>query len=177
MKLLMVVTDGFEEIEALATLALLRRAGLEVTLSSLYADHASGRYGIHVDGMVPLSTLDPQSFDLLILPGGPEYIAEEKDPAFLSMVQAFFRSGKTIAAICAAPTILGHLGLLRGRNYTCFTSMDEDFGGHYVDRYVVVDGNLITGRSCAASIDFALAIVEHCLGGESLEALKRSIYY
>lgn len=177
MKLLMVVTDGFEEVEALATLALLRRAGLDVTLSSLYSDRAMGRYGVSVDSMVPFSTIDPAQFDLLILPGGPEYIAEEKDAAFLAKVKAFFESGKTIAAICAAPTILGHMGLLRGRDYTCFTSMDEDFGGTYHDQYVVVDGNLITGRSCAASIDFALAIVEHCLGKDSLERLKGSIYY
>ena len=177
MKLLMVVTDLFEEVEALATLALLRRAGLDVTLSSLYSDKAVGRYEISVDKMVPFSKIDSSAYDLLILPGGPEYIAEEKDPSFLKKVKDFFLSGKTVAAICAAPTILGHLGLLKGRDYTCFTSMDEDFGGKYHDQYVVVDGNLITGRSCAASIDFALAIVVHCLGRERLEQLKRSIYY
>ena len=114
---------------------------------------------------------------MLIIPGGPEYVVEEKDPSFLAMVRKFFEAGKYVAAICAGPTILGHLGLLKGRRYTCFTSMDEDFGGTYVDRYVVVDGRLITGRSCAASIDFALAIVETLLGKDKADRLKESIYY
>ena len=177
MKLLMTVTDGFEEIEALGTLAILRRAGLDVTLASLYSDRATGRFGVQVEKMTPLKDVDVNDYDMLIIPGGSEYIAEEKDPAFLAMVKAFFLSGKYVAAICAGPTILGHLGLLKGKQYTCFTSMNEDFGGTYVDQYVVRDGKLITGRSCAASIDFALAIVEHCLGRERLEQLKRSIYY
>ncbi len=177
MKLLMTVTDGFEEVEALGSLAILRRAGLDVTLASLYSDKAQGRYGVEVSHLVPLKDLDTKDFDMLIIPGGPEYQIEEKDPSFLKMVKDFFESGKYVAAICAGPTILGHLGLLKGRKYTCFTSMDEDFGGTYVDRYVVVDGKLITGRSCAASIDFALAIVGLLLGEERLSKLKASIYY
>lgn len=177
MKLLMTVTDGFEEIEALGTLAILRRAGLDVTLASLYSDRATGRFGVQVEKMTPLKDVDVNDYDMLIIPGGSEYIAEEKDPAFLAMVKAFFLSGKYVAAICAGPTILGHLGLLKGKQYTCFTSMNEDFGGTYVDQYVVRDGKLITGRSCAASIDFGLKIVETLLGEKSLEALKASIYY
>ena len=177
MKLLMTVTDGYEEVEAIGTLAILRRAGLDVTFASLYSSQATGRYGVHVDGLVPLSEVDVDDYDMLIIPGGPEYIVEEKDPSFLAMVKKFFEEDKYVAAICAGPTILGHLGLLKGRRYTCFTSMDEDFGGTYEDRYVVVDGRLITGRSCAASIDFALAIVETLLGKDKADRLKESIYY
>ena len=124
-----------------------------------------------------LNKQDDDDYDMLIIPGGPEYVVEEKDPSFLAMVRKFFEAGKYVAAICAGPTILGHLGLLKGRRYTCFTSMDEDFGGTYEDRYVVVDGRLITGRSCAASIDFALAIVETLLGKDKADRLKESIYY
>ena len=145
MKLLMTVTDGYEEVEAIGTLAILRRAGLDVTFASLYSSQATGRYGVHVDGLVPLSEVDVDDYDMLIIPGGPEYVVEEKDPS--------------------------------GRRYTCFTSMDEDFGGTYEDRYVVVDGRLITGRSCAASIDFALTIVETLLGKDKADRLKESIYY
>ena len=86
-------------------------------------------------------------------------------------------NNKIVAAICAAPTILGRQGYLKDRNYTCFTSMNEDFGGTYVDQYTVSDGNLITGRSAAASIDFAFAFMEKLIGKEKCEEVKTSIYY
>ena len=177
MKLLMVITDGFEEVEAIGTLAILRRANLDVDLVSLYDDYAIGRYNVRVSKLKKFKEIDINSYDMLIIPGGPEYLVEEKDPDFLNMVKSFAKANKYIAAICAGPTILGHLGLLKNKNYTCFTSMNEDFGGKYIDKYVVVDSKLITGRSCAASIDFALAIVETLLGKEKVNKLKESIYY
>ncbi|MDQ9814952.1 DJ-1/PfpI family protein, partial [Acinetobacter pittii] len=77
----------------------------------------------------------------------------------------------------AGPTVLGHLGLLKGKKYTCFQSMDEDFQGEYQYAYTVTDGNIITGISAAASIEFAFAILEKLIGHEKTEALKQSIYY
>ncbi|MCI1735537.1 MAG: DJ-1/PfpI family protein [Bacilli bacterium] len=177
MKILAVVTDGFEDIEAVGTIALLRRARLDVTVASLTSDRATGRYGTEVIDLARLSNLALADYDMLLIPGGPEYIAEEKNPMFLAMVRTFAAQNKYLAAICAGPTILGHLGLLQGKRYTCFTSMNEDFGGTYVDQYAVVDGKLITGRSCAATIDFALAIVGTLKGPQALESLKREIYY
>ena len=84
---------------------------------------------------------------------------------------------KMVASICAAPTILGHMGYLKGKNYTCFTSMDEDFGGTYIDAYVAKDGNLITAKSAAASIDFAFAIIHYLQGEEQEKKIKEQIYY
>ena len=82
-----------------------------------------------------------------------------------------------VAAICASPTILGHMGLLKGKDYTCFTAMNEDFGGHFKDQYAVIDGNIITGPSAAAAVDFGLAIAENLCGKEKAEEVKKSIYY
>lgn len=177
MKILMIVTDGFEDIEAVGTLAILRRAGLDVTFACIDADRAKGRYGVNISDLVDWRNVDFDEYGMLVIPGGPEYVAEEKNPAFLRMILDFYGKGKYIAAICAGPTILGHLGLLRNRKYTCFTSMDEDFGGTYVDRYSVVDGNIITGRSAAAVIDFAFDIVKVLLGEETEKKVKESIYY
>lgn len=177
MKTLMVVTDGFEDIEAVGTLAILRRAKLDVTFAAINATRATGRYGLVSSEMVNLSDVDISQYDCLVIPGGPEYILEEKNPEFLKMVKNFYNRDKVIAAICAGPTILGHLGLLRGKNYTCFTSMNEDFGGTYLDQYAVRDGNIITGRSAAATIDFAFFIVEALLGKDEADAVKASIYY
>ncbi len=177
MKILMVVTDGFEDIEAIGTLAILRRANLDVTFAAIDNDKATGRYGLVSSDMVNLNDVDIAEYDCLVIPGGPEYIAEEKNPKFLAMIENFNSRGKFIAAICAGPTILGHLGLLKGKKYTCFTSMDEDFGGTYVDSYAVRDGNIITGRSAAATIDFAFLIVSALCGEAHELKVKNSIYY
>lgn len=177
MKLLMVITDGFEDIEAIGTLAILRRAGIDVTFSCIGNTACVGRYGVVSSSMVNLSTLDVSEFDGLIIPGGPEYVAEERNPDFLRMVKYFMTNDKIVAAICAGPTIIGHLGLLNGRRYTCFTSMNEEFGGCFEDKPVVVDSNLITARSAAATIDFAFAIVEKVAGKEVEKKVKDSIYY
>ncbi len=177
MKALEVITDGFEDLEAIGSSALLRRAGIDLTIAAIDATKATGRYGAVLTELDDLSTLRLEEYDLLVIPGGPEYLAEEKNPNFLSMVQHFASHGKYIAAICAAPTILGHLGLLKGKKYTCFTSMDEDFGGTYIDTHSVIDGKLITGRSCAAVIDFALDIIKAVCGDETLEKMKERIYY
>ena len=173
----MVVTDGFEDIEAVGTLAILRRAQLDVTFAAIDNTHALGRYGVNITDLVNLKDVNIDEYDMLIIPGGPEYIAEERNPEFLKMVLNFASHDKYIAAICAGPTILGHLGLLKGKKYTCFTSMNEDFGGTYVDQYAVVDGKFITGRSAAAVIDFGFAIVETLCGKEYAQKVKDSIYY
>lgn len=177
MKILMVVTDGFEDIEAIGTLAILRRARLDVTFAAIDNNKATGRYGLVSSDMVNLKDVDFSEYDCLVIPGGPEYIDEEQNPNFLAMIQNFYSRGKVIAAICAGPTILGHLGLLKGKKYTCFTSMDEDFGGTYVDQYAVRDNNIITGRSAAATIDFAFLIVNALCGEEYEKQVKESIYY
>lgn len=177
LKALEVVTDGFEDLEALGTSALLRRAQIDLTLAAIDATSAIGRYGTEIIHLENLSQMDISLYDLLIIPGGPEYIAEERNPEFLKMVKNFHDQGKAIAAICAGPTILGHLGLLRGKNYTCFPSMNEDFGGTFHDVPSVIDGNLITGRSCAGTIDFALNIIKHVCGDDVLEKIKTQICY
>ncbi len=177
MKLLMVVTDGFEDIEAVGTLAILRRAQLDLTFAAIDDTKATGRYGLNVTDLVNLKDVNPNEYDMLIIPGGPEYVAEENNPEFLKMIMSFADHDKYIAAICAGPTILGHLGLLKGRKYTCFTSMNEDFGGEYVDKYSVVDGKIITGRSAAAVIDFAFDIVKVCTSEEYMKKIQDSIYY
>ena len=82
-----------------------------------------------------------------------------------------------MCAICAGPTLLGHAGYLKGRNYTCFTAMDEDFGGHYQPDYAVQDGRIITGKSAAAVIEFAFLILQAVAGKETADKTKKEIYY
>lgn len=177
MKILVTVTDGFEDIEAIGTVALLRRAKLDVDFAAIGSTSAMGRYNVHVNNLKNLSDLNIGDYDRLVIPGGPEYVAEENNPEFLKRILSLAVHDKYIAAICAGPTILGHLGLLKGKNYTCFTSRNEDFGGTYIDRYAVRDGKIITGKSAAAVIDFSFEIIEAVLGKKARLEVEKSIYY
>lgn len=176
-KVCMVLTDGFEEIEAIGTYAILRRAGLTVDIFSLTQTGAEGRFGLTCAQLKPFSQLRGTDYDALVLPGGPQYAALEKSAGLQQLLKEFIGANKLVAAICASPTILGHAGYLKGKTYTCFTSMNEDFGGHFTGEYVAVDGNIITGQSAAASIEFGFAIADKLLGKEHVDQVKASIYY
>ena len=176
-KVCLIVTDGFEEAEAVATFAILRRAGLAVDIFSLTEGNATGRFGLACTALKPFSQLNGADYDALVLPGGPQYAALEKSAGVQALIKEFMDTNKVVAAICASPTILGHAGYLKGKTYTCFTAMNEDFGGRFTGGYTATDGNVITGQSAAASIDFGFAIVEKLLGKEVAEHVKQSIYY
>lgn len=177
MKVCMVITDGFEEVEAVGTFAILRRGGVDVDVYSLLDKDATGRFGLTCTNLKPFSALQMGDYEAIILPGGPEYKAIEASERVQEWIRAFWQAGRLVCAICAGPTILGRAGYLKGKHYTCYTAMNEDFGGTYHDQYVVRDGQLITGRSAAASIDFGLAILEAVAGTQAAERTKADIYY
>lgn len=176
MKVLTVLTNGFEEIEAIGTIALLKRAGIEVDIACLHNTSATGRYDVTISNLKNLNVVNYKEYDLIFIPGGPEYIELSKTPKVLEIIK-FAAEHAYLAGICAAPTIFGKLGLLKNKRYTCFTSMDEDFGGTYVNEYAVRDGNIITGISAAGTIDFAFKIIETLCGIEHANKIKNSIYY
>ncbi len=176
-KVCVVLTDGFEEVEAVGTFAIMRRAGLTVDVFSLAGAQATGRFGLTCSALKPFELLHGAEYDALVLPGGPQYESLEKSAGVQALIKEFIEGGKVVAAICASPTILGRAGYLKGKTYTCFTSMNEDFSGHFTGEYTATDGNIITGQSAAASIDFGFAIVEKLLGQEKTEEVKQSIYY
>lgn len=177
MKICMIVTDGFEEIEAVGTYAILRRGGLDVDVYSLLDKDATGRFGLTVTNLRPFSQLNAEEYGALVIPGGPEYKALEASQEVQATIKKFIDDGKLVAAICAGPTILGRAGYLKGKKYTCFTAMNEDFGGEYQDAYAVRDGNIITGKSAAATIDFGFLILEAAAGQETADKTKKEIYY
>lgn len=174
---LCILTDGFEELEAVGTIALLRRAGIHIDVFAIDANEATGRFQISLQNLKSVNTLDISTYDMLFLPGGPHYQTLEANQDVMHILDTFMREDKPVAAICAAPTILGRRGYLKDKRYTCFTSMNEDFGGAYVDTYTITDGNLITGKSAAAVIDFAFAMIEMIAGSAKAEEVKTSIYY
>lgn len=177
MKVAVLLDDGFEELEAMGPIALLRRAGLDVDLIGVNnKESVTGRFNVTYSPCFPIDAYDFSGVDCLVLPGGPHYKKLQENKVVLDLVRDFYEN-KVLAAICASPTILGHMGLLKNRNYTCFKEMNEDFGGTYHYDYVVVDDNLITGVSAAASIEFAFAIIEKLCGIEHADKIKASVYY
>ncbi|MEG0329216.1 MAG: DJ-1/PfpI family protein [Longicatena sp.] len=177
MNVLCILTDGFEELEAVGTIALLRRAGISVNVASLDKESATGRFDIALTNLTRLEEINVSEYDGLFLPGGPHYQKIEASALVMNILATFIKEKKIVAAICAAPTILGRQGYLKNKQYTCYTSMNEDFGGNYCDQYVVCDDNMITGRSAAATIDFAFALIEKLLGKDKALEVKASIYY
>lgn len=176
-KVLAIVSDGFEELEAIGSIALLKRSGISVSIYSLQHTQATGKHGLVLADLKCLEDANVETYDCLLLPGGPHYQALENSPLVQDIIHYFINHNKLIAAICAAPTILGRMGYLENKKYTCFTSMNEDFKGEYIDAYVVVDKNIITARSAAASIDFGFAIIHALQGKQQEEMIKKEIYY
>ncbi len=149
---------------------------MDVDLISVNNGTVMGRFGVSYQPTIPMNSYDFDQADILILPGGPQHETLRQNKDVLTLIHTFTKE-KLIAAICASPTILGQEGLLQGRKYTCFTALDDDFGGTYVDDYAVIDGNLITARSAAASIEFGFAILEVLCGKEHADKVKQSVYY
>lgn len=177
MKIACVITDGFEEVEFAASIGILRRGGCDIDIYSLHNNSCRGRYGLLVSDLLNFDNFNKDKYDMLLMPGGPEYQELENNKKYIDILTYFLKNNKYVASICAGPTIIGHLGYLKNKKYTCFTSMNEDFGGTYVDVYAVKDGNLITGRSAAATIEFAFLILETVKGKEVAEAIKKQIYF
>ncbi|WP_305151841.1 DJ-1/PfpI family protein [uncultured Dubosiella sp.] len=178
MKCAILMDNGFEELEAMGPIALLRRGGVDVDVVSVEGNEVTGRFGVTYSPAVPMDDYDFDSIDCLIVPGGPHYKKLETNEKVKKVIRKVFEDdSKVLAAICAAPTVLGKMGLLEGKNYTCFEEMNKDFGGQYHYDYTVTDGNLVTGISAAAAEEFAFAIMEKLCGKEHTDHVKASIYY
>lgn len=177
MKVCVFLAEGFEEIEAIGTFAILRRGGVDVDLYAVESDDKTGRFGMTCTNLKPLAEFNANDYQAIVLPGGPGFKVLEANETVKTAIKTFNDENKLVCAICAGPTVLGRLGYLKGKKYTCFTAMNDDFGGDYQYQYVVKDGHFITGRSAAATIDFGFAILEALCGKKQADAVKEEIYY
>ena len=175
------LAPGFEEIEALAPADLMRRAGLEVALVSVNGTaQVAGSHSITVAADCTLDQVDPARCQLLMLPGGLGGVNGIKaSPAALKLVETVHSQGVPVAAICAAPTVLGQLGLLQGRQAVCYPGMEDGLTGASVPagERVVVDGTVITGQAVGSSLDFGLTLIETLLGRDKAEEVQQGVCY
>ncbi len=171
---------GYEEIEALTVVDILRRAGEEITMVSVTDERTvTSSHGVEVTMDKVLSEVNFDETDVIVLPGGmPGTKKLEACAALMEQVDAFVQAGKTVAAVCAAPSILGHRGHLNGKKACSFPDMESQLEGAEVLREpAVIDGNIITGRGMGAAISFGLAILEKLQGKEAAEEMAVKIVY
>lgn len=173
-RVLCLLIDGFEEIETVTPVDILRRAGVEVTIASLKEKTVTGRCGMRLVADALLPDVDPAGFDLLLIPGGPGVGDLRKDGRAAALAGDFAAAGKPVAAICAAPLVLMDAGLLGGRRFTAYHSVRAELGG-CPDERVVVDGDIITSRGAGTALDFALAVVTRLQGGEAAARVAAEI--
>lgn len=164
-RVLCLLVPGFEEIEVIAPVDLLRRADAEVILASIKGEKlVSGRCGVIVQADAPLAEVAGQSFDLLFIPGGPGVKTMREEGRAAKLAKEFSQGGRLVAAICAAPTVLADAGLLEGRRFTAHFSVHGELPQALSNERVVIDRNLITSRGAGTAVEFGLALVQELFG-------------
>ncbi len=176
---LVLLAPGFEEIEAVTIIDLLRRGEVQVTVAGLERELVTGSHDIAIKPDVYYKDVEPMAFDLFILPGGqPGTNHLKADPVVLEWVRKRFASGKALAAICAAPTVFHAAGIAKNLHLTSYPSEKEVFTqSTYLEQPVVRDGVVLTSRGVGTAIEFSLALIEELQGKEKAEQVRQRILF
>lgn len=171
------LAEGFEEIEALATVDVLRRAELPVQTVGVGGDWICGSHGMRIQTDIREEDVELAKAQVIVLPGGMLGTRNLEASADVQRALDYMtENDRYIAAICAAPSILGHRGQLNGKRATCFPGFEKDCAGAVIlDEPAVADGRIITGKGAGAAIDFALTIVEQLKGRSVSDALRAAM--
>jgi protein deglycase len=172
-----ILAQGFEEIEAITPIDLLRRAGIEVSVEGLDSIKVKGSHDIQIiaDAIFTLPSSLP---DAVILPGGPGHKNLLHSNAVIECARKMFAGGKICAAICAAPSVLGKAGILKGKKTTCFPGFEDKLeGGVFVKQPVVIDGTIITSRGAGTAVPFSLEIIRLLSDNRTTEKVASAIVY
>ena len=173
---LAILAEGFEEIEAVTPIDVLRRAGVSETIAAL-ADsiHATGRSGLTMHADTQLAAVATRDFDCIFLPGGPGTKRLRADPRVGELLRRQNAAGRWIAALCAAPTVLNDAGLLQGCRYTAHFSVADELPAILAAERTVADGNLLTSRGAGTALDFGLLLIEKLISPEKAREVAASI--
>lgn len=175
-RVLVLLVDGVEELELVAPVDVLRRAGAEVVLATIGEGiHVTGRNGIVVHADTTLEKVAGEDFDLLLIPGGAAVAALRQDGRPAELAKQFIAGGKTVAAICAGPLVLEDAGLLEGRRFTAHFSTANELPGAQSGERVIEDHGIVTSRGAGTALEFGLALVDRLFGEDKEEEISRSI--
>ena len=172
------LADGFEESEAIVPIDIMKRAGLDVVTVCLDKKLVTGSHKITVEADIPISSVQPELAELIMLPGGPGYEILENDARIGKILDYAAQNDIYIAAICAAPSIIGKRGLTKGKKAVCFPGYEKYLdGADIVPDKAVQDGKIITGKGAGAAMEFGFTIVEALKGKNEREALERVMQF
>lgn len=169
---------GFEEVEAIAPIDLMRRAGIEVLTVGVTGKTVYGGHGIGVEADITIGEMDLTNMDMIVLPGGLGGVASARaSEEAMNALDFAWKNGKFVAAICAGPTVLADLGITDGKNATCYPGYEDGMGSAKMvqNAAVVRDGMLITGTSAGCAIPFALELIKALEGEEAANNVKDQI--
>lgn len=176
-KILIPLAHGFEEIEAITNIDVLRRAGLNVLTAGIGSREIEGDHGIKVETDTEISEVDADELTAVVLPGGMPGAANLRDSEqLLKIIKEVYEEDKLCAAVCAAPIVFDAAGILEGKNATSYPGFDDEMPScNYREERVVIDGNIITARGPGVAMEFALTIVEYLLDAEEKAKLEEAM--
>jgi 4-methyl-5(b-hydroxyethyl)-thiazole monophosphate biosynthesis len=177
-KVIVLLANGFEDVEAVTPIDYLRRAGAEVTVAGVGGTTVNSSRGLVVQADVVVAALGAEPWDAVVVPGGMPGAANiAADPACVDLIRRQASSDRLLAAICAAPAVvLAPLGLLSGRRFTCYPGHEKDVSGaRWSDERVVVDGNIVTSRGAGTAGEWAVEIIAKLFGAEPSQKIAKAV--
>lgn len=174
----LLLMEGFEEIEALATVDVLRRGGAEVVTAGIDGKEQTGAHGIKVCADITIDDIDRDAMEMLVLPGGSGHVNLDKSDKVHNLIDYAAENDKYIAAICASPSILGKKGLLRGHRAVCFPGFEKYLeGAEVLDTRTAVSGKFITANGAGSAIAFGYELLKILKGAEAADKVVSSMQY
>lgn len=180
MKGIMLLANHFEDVEALITYDMLKRAGISIQTVSMNNDlNVITQSNVHLVAELNVNDLNLNDYDFVVLPGGKAVFETHlKSDITHNIIKHFYDRHALVAAICAAPGVLGEMGLLENKEYVCFPGCEFDFtNGILVDKKVVVSDNIITSKAAGTTFDFAYEIIKYLTNEEQASKVLNNVYY
>lgn len=172
--------EGFEEVEAIAPCDILRRGGVEVSLVGIGGKTITGAHGVRVESDIAVDEIDAASAEMIVIPGGLGGVEAIEGSAVASeKIVSAYAAGVELAAICAGPRVLAGLGLLAGKNATCYPGMESQMTGGVMKskKSVVKDDKITTGRGPGSALDFGFALLEVLHGKDAAKKVREEMHY
>jgi len=172
------MVDGFEDIEALEPLDIMRRAGISVKTVGVYGKKVTSSHNVTIETDIEIDEVKKEDMEILVLPGGPGHTNLDASAKAHDLITHAYKNNIYLAAICASPSILGKLGILNGKNYTCFPGFEKFCdGGIFSEEKAVLDGKILTAKGAGAAADFGFKMVDILKGEETSLKLKKEMQY